>query len=314
MLISGLNPSIVKTAIDDVFMSRFDREREPGEVLATDATFFKQDSTTKSAEITEEYVGSDLFEINEEQEELSDATPRTDNQITHVVNKYAKKMFISDVFFEDDQHSIVNRSIEDFGRKAKLTRDKFAFQQTYGDAFSGATTSDGVALISNSHTNLNGDTIDNLETGTLTPDNLKTLFLSLTIQKDQAGDLGAHNAKGLLVPRTLHDEAMEITKSELVANSAENNLNYFSTIYPGLKVGASAYLDSAFNSLNTNADTSYFLVGEDHGITRWVRRGMKTNLVSPETDERDRWLYKASFREIVAPVTWEGVVGSNGTA
>ena len=50
---SGGNPSIVKTAIDSVFMSRFDREQEPGEVLATDGLFFNQDTTTKQAEITE---------------------------------------------------------------------------------------------------------------------------------------------------------------------------------------------------------------------------------------------------------------------
>lgn len=310
---SGNNPSIVKTAIDTVFMSRFDREQEPGEVLATDGMFFRQEETSKAAEITEEYLPPSLFTINDEEEELEGTTPRTDNQITHTVNKYAEKMFISDVFFEDDQHNIVDRSIQEFGRKARLTRDAFAFRQTYGDAFSGATTSDGVALISNSHVALSGDTIDNLETGTLTPDNLKTLFVSLTLQKDQAGDLGAHNAKGLLVPRVLHDEAMEITKSELAANTAENNLNYFSTVYPGLRVGSSAFLDSAFNSLNTNADTSFFILAQDHGITRWVRRGLKTTLVSPDTDVRDRWLYKASFREIVAPITWEGIVGSNGT-
>ena len=310
---SGGNPSIVKTAIDSVFMSRFDREQEPGEVLATDGLFFNQDTTTKQAEITEVYLPPQLFVINNEEEELNQDTIITGNQVTHTINKYADAVFISDVFFEDDQHSIVDRTIREFGRSARLARDSFAFQQTYGDAFSGATTDDGVALVSNSHTNLNGDTIDNLETGALTPDNLKTLFLSLTLQKDQRGKLGAHNAAGLLVPRVLHDEAMEITKSELAANSAENNLNYFSTVYPGLRVGSSAFLDSAFNTLNSNADTSYFLIGQDHGITRWVRRGLKTNLVSPETDIRDRWIYKASYREIVAPVTWEGLAGSNGT-
>jgi len=65
--------------------------------------------------------------------------------------------------------------------------------------------------------------------------------------------------------------------------------------------------------LNSNTDTSYFLVSRIHSVTRWVRKALTTILVPPDTDERDRYRYKARFREIVSAISWEGIVGSNGT-
>lgn len=311
---TGYNPSLVKTAIDEVFFSESDREAEPGEVLAPNPIFFIQDETEKGAEITEEYEGPGGFTEHVEEESVEEATIRTGNQKTHTVKNYKRGVYIPVEFYEDDMHSAVNRTIRKFGERARLSRDKFAFEKSYGDAFSGATTSGDVALISDSHIAMNGDTIDNKETGALNAANLETLVKKLRIQQAQDGELGGHNPVGLLVPPALFPDAIEIAETELKPHTADNTLNYFSRIYPGLVVGCSAYLDSAYNKLNSNTDTSYFLVSRNHSIMRYVRKPLTTTLVPPETDERDRYHYKARFREVVSIISWEGIVGSDGSA
>jgi len=309
---TGYNPSLVKTAIDEVFYGEYDRESEPQEVLATNPIFFKQSQTDRGAVISEEYEGPGAFEVHVEEEEIKQATIRTGNQKTHTVLNYKKGVKIPVEFYEDDMHDAVNQTIAKFGMRARTSRDKYAYELSYGNAFS-VTTSDAVALISNSHTLMSGDTLDNLETGTLTPANLETIIKSLRLQKAQDGELGGHNAAGLLVPPALFPDAIEFAGSELKPDVTDNNLNYFSRIYPGMVVGTSAYLDSTYNSLNSNANTSYFVVSRNHTIMRWVRKSLTTSLVPPDTDDQDRYHYKARYREVVSVVSPEGIVGSNGT-
>jgi hypothetical protein len=310
---TGLNPDLVKTAIDEVVYPEFDREDEPQEVLATNPIFFKQESTDRQAVITDEYEGPGLFEAHDEEESIKSVNIRTGNQKTHTVLNYKKQVKIPVEFFEDDMHSAVGNTVEQFGLRARTSRDKHAYENSYGDAFSGVTTSDAVALISNSHTAMNGDTIDNLETGALTAANLETVVRALRLQKAQDGEVGGHNVVGLLVSPTDFPDAIEIAESELQTGTGNNNLNYFSRIYPGMVIGTSAFLDSTYNSLNTNTNTSYFAVSRHHTIRRYKRLGLNTTLVSPDTDDQDRYTYKARFREVVSAVSWEGIIGSNGT-
>lgn len=309
---SGNNAEVVKTSLDEVLYTEFDREQEPGEVLASDGLFFRQEATDKGAVQYAEYQGPGDFETHVEEESRKLATVRTDNKTTTNVLNYKNTVPIPDEFFQDDQHGEVEHTIKMFGMRARTSRDKNAFTNTYAGGFGTATTPDGDALYSDSHTALDGSTVDNLETGTLTPSNLETVVRSLRLQNAQDGELGGHNAAGLVTPVVLFPDAMEITKSALQANSAENNLNYFSEVYPGMVVGASAYLDSA-NNTATNADTSYYVVSRNHRISRTVRQDLVTDLVPPTTDLQDRWFYKAGFREVAVPKTWEGTVASNGT-
>jgi len=313
MLNSGLSPSTVKTAIDEVVKSRFEREAEPGEVLATDGLFFRQQSTSKQAEIVEEYLPPTEFGVHAEAEEVEEATIATGNQKTFTVINYKKSLPIPIEYFEDEMHGVVQHTFSEMGRKARNTRDHAAFNASYGNAFS-VTTPDGAALVSATHTTMSGDTVDNLETGVLNATNLETLVKNLALQKDQSGEFGGHVIKGLLVPRILHPDAVEIAESELQTGTANNNLNYFSKIYPGMVVGSSGFLDSTYNSLNSNADTSYFGVSQDHLVTRWDRLGFTTSIVGHEYDSQDRMMYKARFRQVVGPRGFEGLAGSNGTA
>ena len=110
----------------------------------------------------------------------------------------------------------------------------------------------------------------------------------------------------------MFEDAIEVTKSELKSGTANNDLNYFSMIYPNLQVGTSVYLHSDFSNAS-NVDTSYFAVSRNHSLRRWVRVAMDTNLINYTFDDQDRYTYKGRYREIVSWVSWEGVAGSNGT-
>ena len=309
---SGLNPDVVKTELDFVFFSEFDLDAQPGFATARDSMVFRQKSTGLGTVRTEEIEGPGAWESHQEEEERTLTSIRAANPKNHEIVNYKKTIPIPQEYFEDDQHDTINESVRKAGIRGRTTQDKFAFD-VYVDGFGGNhTTSDGSSLWNNSHTAVNGDSIDNLETGTLTADNLEVLFVSLQTQPSQDGELGGHNPTFLLVPTGLFAEAQEVAKSELKAGTGNNDLNYFSQIYPGLQIFHNPYLTSTYNGA-TNADTSYYLGSGNHSICRFVRKDITTEMVPPATDLRDRWFYKARYREVVSAISWEGAVASNGT-
>ena len=304
---------LVRTSLDGVFWEEFDLDRQPDEVRADDALFFKQLSTDKQAYIDFEVAGPGQFEQVVEDEEHPEATIKSDNRVAHVINNYEKSVVFSRYFLQDDEWNVKENEVRMLAHRGRTTRDEFAFQESYGDAFSGATTNNGTALIANSHTNLNGDTVDNLETGVFNADNFETLVTSLRLQRGQDGALGSYHADGALFPVTLAAESHEVLKSDLKAGTGNNDLNYFSRVYPGLRIGVSEWLDSTYNTLNSNANTSYFVVSRSHSVCRVVRMPIQTDFVDPRFDRRGRGFYDSYFREEVHPVSYNGVAGANGT-
>lgn len=308
---SGNNPNLVKTAVDEVLYSAYDYPRQPGFAGAENALLFNQQTIDRGAVITMEYQPPGKFETEIEEEERKLATVRTANSTTRNVSKWTKTLKIPMEFYEDDLHDSVNKTIQMVGFRARTTQDENAMD-IYAGGFDTTTTNDSAYLWSNSHTNLNGDTIDNLETGVFNGDNMETLVRKLMEQKGQDGEAGSHIPVAFLVPPILFPDANEILKSELKANVTDNNLNYFSLIYPGLQIFESIFVGGTYHAY-TNANTSHYLVSQNHSIMRWVRIPLETQLVPPDTDDRDRWTYKARYREVCGAISWEGAVASNGT-
>lgn len=310
---SGANANLVQTRLDSLAKEEFDWPSQPEEVNASDTLFFKQETFDKGSYVHEEIEGPGAFTEHTEEQDVDEASPISGNLVTTRIRNYKRDLPIPDEAFHDAQMGAVEYQVRLLARNAKLASTDYAFRRSYGDAFGGADTPDGADLVSNSHTALSGDTVDNLETGTLTAANLEVVVRSLRRQRAQDGTAGGHTAAGLLVALNLHEDAFEITKSELAAGTSDNQKNYWSNVYPNMRVGTSLFLHSDYNTLNTNVNTSYFVVSRNHQITRVARTGLSTKLVPPDTDRRDRWFYKARFREVVIPKTWSGVVGSNGT-
>lgn len=309
---SGLNSKAVKTELDEIFFGRYSEPpRKAGFGHASTPDLFVQAAMQSSATIISEHMGPGKFIRHREEQEVQETSPRTANKTTHEVRDWKLNLPIPREFDRDDQHGLVQRDVKDMARQARNSQDENAFD-IYAGGFDDATTPDAAYLWSDGHTNLNGDTIDNLETGTLTPNNFEVLVRKLYEQKDQRGRLGGHDSSSALFPPALIKKALQITESELEPKTTDNERNYISMVYPELRVFQSPWVGGTYHSY-TNANTSYYLVGREHFITRDKREDLFTVLTPWQNDDKDRLIYKARYAETYYAGTWEGAVASNGT-
>ena len=255
------------------------------------------------------------FEETGEQETIENSDTFLGNTTTKKQQKWTKQVPVSMEAFKADLHGKRARIGEQMGDRARLTQDKATILNTYGDAFAGTanTTPDGQAAASNSHSTLKGFTVDNLETGALNADNLWTVVQSLANQKAQDGEAGSYVFEGILVPFILYKTAKEVMDSTLVPFSAENQINFFDTVYGTVRIAGSIFLGSTYNT-NTNANTSYHCVSSQHMVNREVFMGLSTDLIDPTKTANDSWMYRARFLEAHFWETFSGYVGSSGTA
>lgn len=305
---SGLAPNVVKTALDLVFQAEYDYPTMPGVATAETPLVFMQDSTDRQAVITEQFMGTGYWEERAENKDVHQSTARVGNQKTFPVLNFADSVDISKNLFDDDQHSTVETMMRNFARNARLSRDRNAFKGYYL-GFSTVLTNDGQPLFSNSHVTLSGDTVDNLLTDVLAEPSLYDAVVALTLQKTQDGTLGGHEPAALIVAPKNFKKAMEITKSELKSGTANNDLNYYSQVYPGMQVFQSPFLATAYGG----NDDAWYVVSRNHSLYRWVRQDVLTTLVDWKFQRNNSYIYKGELRETVGPISYEGLVASNGT-
>ena len=98
---------------------------------------------------------------------------------------------------------------------------------------------------------------------------------------------------------------MTVAKSVLRATTGNNDLNYFSEMYPGMKVVYSPFLDAT-------STTAYFLGSQTHGVSRFERDAFFTDLVDWKFNANDQYVYKMRAREVVDSIEYSGLVGSTG--
>jgi len=179
--------------------------------------------------------------------------------------------------------------VENFARMAVATRDINAFN-VFNKAFTTTLTADGNAAIS-THTLISGGTYSNLVTGALSTTTLNTAITKMATMKNQAGVVIGCAPTILLVPPALFQTAMQIVNSPLQAGVATNDLNIFKMAYM-LKVYTSPYLSSDAGG----SDTAWFLLGDNHSVTRYVRQGVQTALRGWEFSDNRTYLYQGNFR------------------
>lgn len=310
----GLSPDACATEIDGVAYETYQREQQPGYLSAQDGWFFKQSSSEMLAYTWDEDSNVGGFEETEEQEDIDSTDTFIGNTKTKKMQKWTKQIPVSMEAFKADQVGKRAKIGSQMGDRARLTQDKKAILNTYGDAFAGSvnTTPDGKTLAANDHVTLKGVTVDNLETGALNADNLWTVVQSLANQKAQDGEAGSYVFEGILVPFILYKTVKETLDSQLVPFSAENQPNIFDTVYGTVKIAASIFLGSTYNSA-ANANTSYHVLSSQHMVNRKTFMGLSTSLIPPENTTNDSWIYRGRFMESHFPETFSGYVGSNGT-
>src|SRR3990167_1518668 len=170
-----LSPDACQTEIDGIAWEKYQLREQPGYLSAKDEFFFKQTSFDGMLGYTcDEDSNIGGFNETDEQEELTNDDTLIGNTKNVKVQKWTKQIPVYDEAFNADMHGKRAKIGSQMGDRARLTQDKKAILNTYGDAFAGSvnTTPDGDPLASNSHTTLKGATVDNLETAALTADAL----------------------------------------------------------------------------------------------------------------------------------------------
>lgn len=302
---SGPSLILVKTALDKLFDEATIEMAVVGKATATDAMVFTQDSATNAAVVSSVIGGGGYFQQTTDDVALTNevnvaaAAPKTS-----LVVQFKKNLPIARTFMADQQLSAVSKSVRQQALTWGASRDRNAFS-VYALGFTTQTTIDNVALFSNSHVNENGDTVDNLETGALTDPNLNIVINSLRTQLSQTGVILGYEPKFLLTPSILHQTGMSVAKSVLRAGTGNNDLNYFSEMYPGMKVVYSPFLDAT-------STTAYFVGSSTHGVMRFEREAFFTDLVDWKYSPNDQYQYKMGAREVVDSIEYSGLVGSTG--
>jgi hypothetical protein len=291
-----------------VFFKNFTPERRPDFGSVLDGLIFNQETSDRAAEIVEEMKDGGLWEERGEMQNVPTADSRTGNQVVYNIVEYAKGEDVPKRFFDDAQHGFISKMVRGMAVNGRVTRENAGmgiFRNAFTSAFAGG---DGVELVDASHPLLAGGTQSNLVTGVLSPDSLEEAIVKLAEQKSQAGVIMGVMPKVLLVPSALYREAVQITESKLEAGTANNDMNVYSTKY-GITVKQSPYLGASAGG----SDSKWFLLGEQHGLTRYEREGITTTLVDWKASRNNSYFYKAMFREATGWSTHIGVVGSNAT-
>ncbi len=304
-----MSPDACQIAINEALFEALERPLSPSYVGVDNPVFFKTSPIDTIAYIYDEDSNVGGFLEASEQEEIKSENTFIGNQKTVRVKKWMKSIGVSVEAFKTDQVGKRQRIGEQIGSRMRVTKDRTAMVRVYGDAYDGTyfTTPDGDALASDSHTALkNGDNVDNLETGALTPDTLWTSFVALTTQKGQDGEIsGIHSPRGLLTCTTQYKHLKEILNSELIADGGENNLNIFETDYGRVSLGQSLYLNSAGDT-GTYKATAVHIVSDYHFIYRKVLSDVENDLIEPRYSRTDSWEYRSRYLEVGFPATWEG--------
>lgn len=309
---SGLNAKAVKTELDEILWTKYSKPPTLGGFgHASTADLFVQEGIDSGSVIIAEHMGPGKFESHAEEEEVTQTSPRTANKKTIDVENWKLDLPIPDEFWQDDQHNLVARDVADMARQAKNAQDENAFD-LYPGGFATHKTPDASYLWA-THTNLNGDSVDNSLTGALTPDTMEVIIRTLYEQRDQRGTLGGHQAAAFLVPPALIKKAVQYSESELEPKTTDNQINYISAVWGGMKIYQSPWVGETYSGV-TGANTMYYCVSKEHRITRGIRKPLSTTLVgwAYDPNSMDRHFYKARYREVAYAGTWEGAVGSTG--
>lgn len=312
----GLSPSAVKTAVDGfMFDSEQERSNQPSYVGATNGLFFKTSSIDLRAFIFEEDAGVPNLETVPEQAEIPTVNTFTGNQKTINLVKRAFDLPVSWEAFTVGGKGAQKRQVlgSQIADAVVRSRDTNALVTTYGDAFDGAynTCPDGVALASNSHVTLRGNTVDNLVTGALTPDVMWSGFVAMQQQLGQTGEVAGYLPAGVLTSSTQYKLVKEILKSEKIAESAENNLNVFDTDYGPVAIGQSPFLNSARDG-GTYKATAAHIVSREHNIMRKVYADYSSEMIEPKYTRTHSYVYRALYDETAFPGGYSGYVGLTG--
>lgn len=305
----GTSPNVVITDLDSVFYQEYNKQSLNNYVTAESASIFNQATADNSAVIVETFGGIGYWPTRAEEGDVNSASPRVTNKGTYSVLEYANSVKIPVTFFEDQMHGSYDMMVRNFAETARVTRDRAAFK-FWVDGFATNQTADAVYIFSASHTTISGATVDNLSSDAFSTTALNDALVALMTQKDQAGLVRGCIGRTILVPPALFKNACEVSDAQLRPNTANNEPNVFLTKF-GLYAACSPHLSAASTGVS-GADAYWYLLADNHSMTRYVRTPIETDLVDYKIAPNNTYVYKGRFREVLGCQDYVGLFGSTG--
>lgn len=306
VLNSNNKGAVNQQLLDEVVFAQYDSPfSDPYAASVRDEQIMRQKSTETSAHTTANFAGVGLFAVKGESQRPEEDAVQIGQYKTTLVQTFQKDVPLSMEFFMDEEFDIVVNLLQDAGFKARISSEI----RGLGIYRDNALTNDGVGLISDSHVRIDGGTADNRVSAVLSPDSLNDAITLLGEQVDQRGVPIYRNPRTLLVPYALFKDAVEQVDSQLLPNTADNNINVIMSRY-GIEAKRSNYLGAA-PGVGGN-DTYWWLLADKHSVSRINRQGLETRLVQPEYTDGMNYVYRMFYREEFTADNYEGVVGYIG--
>jgi len=303
------NTAIVKTFLDSVFFQRWDAESIPGIATARTEAIFRQETFDKAVYSEQVFAGVPTFSVIGETQAVPQFVPKVTNTFTTNILDFGQELPVSKDMYDDVMHGVWPKSVADFAMKARIAQDINAFA-LFNNGASTYLSADGVTLFNASHPLIGGGTQSNYNSGggsALSNTALNTVITQLATMKDQANVVIGCMPKTLLVPPALFQLAIQLTQSVLVGDASTNAVNVWRGMY-GIEVYQSPYLSAAAGG----SDTRWFILGDNHAVTRIIRQGMITEMVDWKYSNNRVYRYVANFREAVKCVDYVGIIANAG--
>jgi len=299
-----ITPNTLLEGLREVFTDSLKEEVEP--MQATSKDIFNFYASRKNSEDFQKVSGVGRFTAVAEE----DPTPivkRDEIMKTNFSHStFRKGVGISYEALEDQLYNEMKDNVEQLAISARETMEFNRFAVIRNIAITNG--ADGVPLASNSHPLSGGQTQDNLITGAITETVLESAFQLFREMKDYTLKQFISAPKILLTAPANHAEVMRLTKSKLQANTANNDLNYLSEVFPGVRVMFSPYIGVAAGG----SDTGVTLIGKRHKMNTVVREKLRTWMNKWDESSDIVTKFNALYRESVGFADFVGVVHMTG--
>lgn len=307
---TGIRPETLQEGLYEVFDEGYALDKEPSQAVSSDIFNMKMSKKASESDLKKGRVGE--FTAPGEGEVTPKEVINELHKTTYSHDTFRRSVHITYEALQDQLYSEMQSEVKDLGEAARFTQEKNRF-----GVFRNITTTNGGSgkpLAAADHA-LSTGTQGNIVTGTFTTveaaqAKVKEAITKFRRQKDYNLKSIPGKPSILLTSITLHALMVEATKSKLIPGSNNNEPNYISELFPGLKVMWSPYYGSEYGG----SDTAATLIGSRHKLNVFVREKINTWMNPWKDSDAIVTKFNAKYRESVGFSDYLGIVHITGAA
>ena len=299
--------NVFETGLNEVFFQVYSKKDQPGE--ATLEQIFKTANSEKRSEYDQRMTGIGRIPVKGTSAAIEEDYIKEKYKTTYTFPVYAKSLLIDYEDIKDELYGVLKDGVQQLGIAARDTQYANAFvvfRRANNGSYLGA---DSQSLVDGAHPIEGAGTYSNMVASAFSVSAVESAIQKMGEQKADRGIFIPQVPSILLVPPARWAESCKLLLSEKEAFTANNQINFVSTMFPGLQVLQSRYIGAAEVSGTAGSDTNCFLLSDMHKIKRFVREPLKTWLQDWDTTRNMNAFYNIYFREGCGFSDSIGIVG-----